>query len=98
MTLNDLEVYDLIHADCDLWRRAEVEAIRSAAYVRNENPIAANHAARLVWANAVLADPATWVQGNKVNLLTYPDIIANGNQTTDAQMAYALAVILGAVA
>jgi hypothetical protein len=97
MALNDLELWSLLHNDGDLWHRIEVEGIKAALGVLGEPVGTANHAARLVWANALLNDPTAWTLANRIRLLSNATLYANGNASTDAQVATAIAGLLATI-
>ena len=85
-----LEIYNLIHSDGDLWRKAYAAAFVAATSVIYEDPATANHAARLEWANATRADLAGWVAANKAKILENATVVAAGNLATDNDVQIAV--------
>ena len=80
--MDDLQIYDVMYMDCSLWKRAAVRALKLAGDVLNEDPETVNHANRVVWANAVLVDPAAKVKEMRMHILLNATIAANPNGVT----------------
>jgi hypothetical protein len=94
----DEEIYSVMHSDCPLWRKAYVRAMKLAGDVINENPATANHANRVIWANAVLADPTPKVQEMKTHILLNATIGANPNGATSNDVEFVISGLINAFA
>jgi hypothetical protein len=79
-----LELYHLMNSDGDLWRNVEAAALKAAIAIKYEDPETANHAARLEWSTAVLADPKAWTVTNKAKVLENATIGTAVGITADA--------------
>ena len=86
-----LDIYNLLHSDGDLWKKTEAAAWKAATAIVYEDPGTANHAARLEWANTVLADAAAWVVANKTKLLENATIQSAGHSSTDNDVEFVVA-------
>ena len=86
-----LDIYHLIHSDGDLWKKVEAAAWKGATAVVYEDPGTLNHAARLEWANAVLADAAAWTVANKGKVLENATIQSVGHSATDNDVEFVVA-------
>lgn len=93
-----LELHDLLHSDGDLWRKAEIAAIISAVQVKYEAPTTLNHAARVTWAEAVLADAGAWVAANKIKILENATLQNAGHRATDNDVLFVVAGLVPAAA
>lgn len=82
------QLYDLIHSDGDLWKKAEVAAWKAATAINYESAGTANHAARLLWATGVLANPAAWVLANKLKLLENASLQTAGHLASDNDVEF----------
>ena len=78
-----LDLYHLMNSDGDLWRKVEAAALTAATSIRYEDPLTANHAARLEWANVVFTDPKAWTVANKTKVLENATVNAAGHSATD---------------
>ena len=83
-----LDTYHLMNSDGDLWRKVEAAALGAATSIRYEDPLTANHAARLTWANTVFADPKAWTVDNKTKVLENATVKAAGNSATDSDVQF----------
>lgn len=92
------DIYDLLHSDGDLWKKAEVAALIAAIAVNYESAATANHEARLIWAQAVFNDPPQWVKDNKVKILENPTVLAAGHFATDNDVQYVVNGLVPAAA
>lgn len=86
-----LDVYHLMNSEGDLWRKVEAAAFCAAVSIKYENPATANHAARLEWATAVIADPKAWTTANKPLVLENATIKAAGHSATDNDVEFVVA-------
>jgi len=82
------QLYDLIHSDGDLWKKAEVAAWKAATAIKYESAGTTNHAARMTWANDILANPAAWVTTNKLKLLENASLQTSGHLASDNDVEY----------
>lgn len=83
-----LELHDLLHSDGDLWRKAEIAAIIAAVGIKYESPATANHAARVTWAEAVLADAPAWVLANRIKILENAVLQNAGHKAKDDDVQF----------
>ena len=83
-----LDLYHLMNSDGDLWRKVEAAALKAATAIRYEDPLTANHAARLEWANGVFADPKAWAVANKTKVLENATVLAAGNTAADNDVQF----------
>lgn len=84
-----IDLYHAAVAESELRKRSVGGAIKAQADVRNEDPATPNHANRLIWADALVADPK--VEGDKLWTImlqdaTVLDAVSNGTAVTDAQV------------
>ena len=85
-----LEIYDLQYRHSDLRTRTQI-AISNAAYnVLNEDPAAANHANRILWANDTLANPERMMNLEMSMLVQNPTIQAEGDNAADGDIQYVI--------
>jgi len=96
--MDDLEIYDVIYLDCSLWKRAAVRAMKLAGDVLNEDPETVNHANRVVWANAVLADPTVEVKKMRTHILLNATIAANPNGATSNDVEFVISSLINSFA
>ena len=96
--MNDEEIYAVMHSDCPLWHKAEVRAMKLAGDVLNEAPETANHANRVLWANAVLANPTTKVAEMKTHILLNATIAANPNGASSADVEFVVSGLIDSFA
>ena len=88
-----LDLYHLMNSDGDLWRKVEAAALNAAIAIRYEDPLTANHAARLAWADVILADPKAWTVTNKAKVLENATIKAAGHSATDNDVEFVVVSI-----
>lgn len=92
--MNDLEIYDILHTDCPLWKIAEVRAMKLAGDVLNEAGNTENHANRVIWANAVLANPAAKMAEMKTHILLNPTIAASPTSPASADVEFVISSLI----
>ena len=86
-----LDQYHTMNSDGDLWKKVEAAALNAATSIIYEDPLTANHAARLEWATAVRADPKAWTVAHKARVLENAAIKAAGHSATDNDVAFVVA-------
>jgi hypothetical protein len=92
--MNDEEIYGVMHSDCPLWHKAEVRACKLAGDVLNEAPETANHANRIIWANAVLVNPTTKIAEMKTHILLNATIASNPNGATSNDVEFVISGLI----
>lgn len=96
-----IDVYHAAIADSDIKQRAIGAALTAQAGIRGESGATPNHANRLIWADALVADPQ--VEGDKlwVQMLqnsTVINAIVTGTSVTDAQIQTVVDATIDSVA
>ena len=81
-----MEYWNIIEGEGDLWKKAEAAICITATDILAESPSTNNHAARLVWANEVLANPKTWIATHKYIMAGMYWVYTAGDAITDVQM------------
>lgn len=92
--MSDLNVYNTMHSDCDLWHIAEVRAMKLASDVLNEAANTENHANRVIWANAVLADPGAEVAKMKTHIMLNATIAADPAAATSGDVEFVISGLI----
>jgi hypothetical protein len=80
MALDYVEIYNVMESDSTLWHKAQVAVFKAAVDVLNEASNTANHANRVIWANAVMLDPKAKMSQMKTHILmnaTIQDVLSN---------------------
>ena len=93
-----LDLYHLMNSDGDLWKKVEAAALNAAIAIKYEDPLTANHAARLEWSVEVLADPKAWTVANKAKVLENATVKAAGHSAPDGDVEFVVASIVPAAA
>lgn len=88
-----LDLYHLMNSDGDLWKKVEAAAFNAAVAIKYEDPETANHAARLEWANVIIAGPKAWTVANKAKILENATIKAAGHSAADNDVEFVVASI-----
>ena len=88
MALDLLDLYYLMNSDGDLWRKVEAAAFKAATAIKYEDPLTANHAARLAWATAVNDDLKAWTVANRTKVLENATVSAAGHAATDNDVQF----------
>jgi hypothetical protein len=84
-----LEIFALRFNSNDLKNRVAVAASIAANDITNEDPETANHAARLVWANATLANAQAVAEQAMWGICHNATIQTSGDASTDADIQFA---------
>ena len=92
--MSDIEVYNAMHSDCDLWHIAEVRMMKLAADVLNESGATANHANRIIWANAILLNPTVEVGNMKTHIMLNATIAANPSAATSNDVEFVISGLI----
>ena len=85
-----LEMWNLRHQPGVLKQRATSAIAMSARSVLLEDVGTANHANRLKWANAAIANAETWCETMFWGILSNATVQTNGEASTDAQIQAAV--------
>jgi len=96
--MDDLEIYDVMYLDCALWKRAAVRAMKLAGDVLNEAANTENHANRVLWANAVLDDPAAKVKEMRTHILLNATIAADPNGASSGDVEWTISGLIDSFA
>ena len=83
------EIYNYLRQDVpsnSLWRRSMVACWIAANKIRAEDPATSEHAARLVWAQSVEADPESAVRIMRGAILDNPDMLSKLEQAQDSDI------------
>jgi hypothetical protein len=65
----NIELYDLLHSEGDLWKSAAIAAMKLADGIKDESKDTDHHEVRMQWAQNVLSNPYGWVMANKWNII-----------------------------
>jgi hypothetical protein len=93
-----LEAYNLRHQTITLRSRVIAAVAKKAIDVLNEVPATENHAARLTWAKATLADAGTTADKIMWAVIADAAILAAGDSATDTNILTAVANAINAFA
>jgi hypothetical protein len=96
--MNDENIYNTMHSDCALWHKAEVRAMKLAGDVLNEPAETENHANRVIWANAVLANPTAEVAKMKTHILLNATIAAAPESATSNDVEFVVSGLINTFA
>ena len=83
-----LGIYDLQYRHSDLRTRTQVAICNAAYNVLNEDPAAANHANRILWANDTLANPERMMNLEMSMVVQNPTIQAEGDNAADSDIQF----------
>jgi len=96
--MDDIQLYDVMYMDCSLWKRAAVRAMKLAGDILSEAPETANHTNRILWANAVLADPRAKVAEMKTHILLNATIAADPNGASSNDVEFVISGLIDSFA
>jgi hypothetical protein len=65
----NIELYNLLHSEGDLWKSAAIAAMKLADGIKDEPKDTDHHEVRMQWAQNVLSNPDGWVMANKWNII-----------------------------
>jgi len=86
-----LDLYNTLVADVGnhvLWRKAFVACLKAAADIRNEDAGTANHANRLIWAQAVEQDPEAKTREMRYRIMENATVQAAPTEATDNDVQF----------
>jgi hypothetical protein len=86
--MNYLGIYDLQYAHPNLRIQTQVAICNAAYNVLNEDPSAANHANRILWANDTLANPDRMMNLEMSMVVQNPTIQAEGDNAADSDVQF----------
>ena len=92
--MNDEAIYATLHGECALWHIAEVRAMKLAGDILNEPANTENHANRVIWANAVLANPTVKIAEMKTHILLNATIGAAPESATSADVEFVISGLI----
>jgi hypothetical protein len=81
-----LDSYRLRYEQSWLSQRVEVSIVRSANYIKIEDPATPDHTNRLAWANWTLRNSSVAVVGFMWSMALDPEVLSQGQDITDAQI------------
>src|ERR1700746_2890301 len=86
--MNYLGIYDLQYRHPDLRTRTQIAICNAAYNVLNEDPGAANHANRILWANDTLAWPDRMMNLEMSMVVQNPTIQNEGDNAADSDIQF----------
>jgi len=81
-----LDSYKLRYGQSWLSQRAEVSIVKSANYIKIEDPATPDHASRLAWAHWTLKSSSVAVVAFMWAMAVDPTVLAGGQDITDEQI------------
>src|SRR6201998_4787083 len=93
-----LGIYDLQYRHSDLRTRTQIAICNAAYNVLNEDPGAANHANRILWANDTLASPERMMNLEMAMVVQTPSIQNEGDNAADSNIQFVVSGLVDYVA
>lgn len=82
----NVDLYNLLHSEGDLWKSSTIAAIKAAIIIQNESPTTDHHEAKISWATQVLANPDQWISDNKWKIIENKVISTGGHKSIDGNI------------